>query len=93
MFINVEIGSDYYAALKIRLDKNGRPYGCGCGCSVFFQGKAAREVRRMFELEKAAEMTGDLPYCGEEWEKDTKKEKPKFEDILDEKERDEWFGL
>lgn len=91
MFINVEIGGDYDVALKVRLDKKGRPYGCGCGCSIFFQGKAAREVLRLFELEKAAEMTGNLPFCGEEWENE--KEKPKFEEILDEKERDEWFGF
>lgn len=90
MFIDVKIGGGYGVALKIRLDKNGRPYGCGCGVSVFFQGKAAREVRRLFELEKAAEMTGDLPYCGEEWEK---KEEQKPEDVSDKTERDEWFGF
>lgn len=89
MFINVECG-DYNVILRIRLDKNGRPYGCGCGVSVFFQGKAAREVRRLFELEKAAEMTGSLPYCGEEWE--TKKEEQKSEDVSDETEQD-FFGL
>lgn len=87
MFINVESGG-YNAMLKIRLDKNGRPYGCGCGVSVFFQGKAAREVRRLFELEKAAEMTRNLPYFGEEWEN----EKTKSEAVSDEKESD-LFGF
>lgn len=74
--------------LTIRLDKNGRPYGCGCGCSVFFQGKAAKKVRRLFELEKAAEMTGGLPYCGEEWEK----KEQNSEAVSNETERD-FFGF
>ena len=61
MLVNIEIG-DFWAALAVRIDKNGRPYACGRGVSVFFAGKSAKEVRRMVELEKTAEETAALDF-------------------------------
>ena len=61
MFVNVEIG-DFWAALAVRIDKNGRPYACGRGVSVFFAGKSAKAVKRIVELEKAAEESAPLDF-------------------------------